>query len=147
MRNAVSGRCLGSGVTQTIRQCWPIPALSGRLPPNQPVPTHQAAPSFTMLAATSKRWGVVSSPHGSTAPHGAPNRLPGTDVSQSGSGRSAGHGPDRAEPVNEVGDDLDRVFVDSNELFQFSVMDLLLSLAKHRLLDFVWTDALLDGSV
>ena len=39
---------------------------------------------------------------------------------------------------------LDRVFVDSNELFPFSVMDLVLSLAEHRLIDFVWTDELLD---
>ena len=39
---------------------------------------------------------------------------------------------------------LDRIFVDSNELFPFSVMDLVLSLAEHRLIDFVWTDELLD---
>ena len=39
---------------------------------------------------------------------------------------------------------LDRVFVDSNELFPFSVMDLVLLLAEHRLIDFVWTDELLD---
>ncbi len=38
----------------------------------------------------------------------------------------------------------DRVFVDANELFPFSVMDLLLSLAEDLLIDFVWTDELID---
>jgi hypothetical protein len=38
----------------------------------------------------------------------------------------------------------DRVFVDANELFPFSVMDLVLSLAEDLLVDFVWTDELLD---
>ncbi len=38
----------------------------------------------------------------------------------------------------------DRVFVDANELFPFSVMDLVLSLAEDLLIDFVWTDELLD---
>ncbi|MGH8961075.1 MAG: PIN domain-containing protein [Jatrophihabitantaceae bacterium] len=38
----------------------------------------------------------------------------------------------------------DRVFVDANELFPFSIMDLLLSLAEDLLLDFCWTDELLD---
>jgi len=37
----------------------------------------------------------------------------------------------------------DRVFVDANELFPFSIMDLVLSLAADLLLDFVWTDELL----
>lgn len=37
----------------------------------------------------------------------------------------------------------DRVFVDANELFPFSIMDLVLSLAEDLLLDFVWTDELL----
>ena len=38
----------------------------------------------------------------------------------------------------------DRVFVDANELFPFSVMDLVLSLAEDLLIDFVWTDELID---
>lgn len=38
----------------------------------------------------------------------------------------------------------ERVFLDANELFPFSVMDLVLSLAEDRLLDFVWTEELLD---
>jgi hypothetical protein len=38
----------------------------------------------------------------------------------------------------------DRVFVDANELFPFSVMDLVLALAEELLIDFVWTDELLD---
>ncbi len=38
---------------------------------------------------------------------------------------------------------LDRVFVDTNELFPFTVMDLVLALAEHRLIEFVWTDELL----
>lgn len=38
----------------------------------------------------------------------------------------------------------DRVFVDANELFPFSVMDLVLSLAEDLLIDFVWTDELLS---
>ena len=38
---------------------------------------------------------------------------------------------------------LDRVFVDTNELFPFTVMDLVLTLAEHRLIEFVWTDELL----
>ena len=38
----------------------------------------------------------------------------------------------------------DRVFVDANELFPFSVMDLVLSLAEDLLIDFVWTDELLE---
>jgi len=38
----------------------------------------------------------------------------------------------------------DRVFVDANELLPFSVMDLLLSLAEDLLIDFVWSDELID---
>jgi predicted nucleic acid-binding protein len=38
----------------------------------------------------------------------------------------------------------DRVFVDANELFPFSVMDLVLALAEDLLIDFTWTDELLD---
>lgn len=38
---------------------------------------------------------------------------------------------------------VDRVFVDTNELFPFTVMDLILRLAEDRLLGFVWTDELL----
>ena len=33
----------------------------------------------------------------------------------------------------------DRVFVDANELFPFSVMDLVLAVAEDLLIDFVWT--------
>ena len=36
----------------------------------------------------------------------------------------------------------DRVFVDANELFPFSVMDLVLSLAEDLLIDFVWREEL-----
>lgn len=39
---------------------------------------------------------------------------------------------------------VDRVFIDTNELFPFTVMDLLLTLSEDRLLDWVWTDGLLD---
>lgn len=39
---------------------------------------------------------------------------------------------------------VDRVFIDTNELFPFTVMDVLLTLAEDRLLDWVWTDDLLD---
>ena len=39
---------------------------------------------------------------------------------------------------------LDRVFVDTNELFPFTVMDLVLALAENHLIEFVWTDELLD---
>lgn len=37
-----------------------------------------------------------------------------------------------------------RVLVDTNELSPFTVMDLVLALAEHRLIEFVWTDELLD---
>ncbi len=37
----------------------------------------------------------------------------------------------------------DRVYVDANELFPFSVMDLMLTLAEELVIDFVWTDELL----
>ena len=43
-----------------------------------------------------------------------------------------------------MGGGLERVFVDSNELFPVSVMDLVFSLAEHGLFDFVWIDELLD---
>lgn len=39
---------------------------------------------------------------------------------------------------------VDRVFIDTNELFPFTVMDLLLTLSEDRLLDWVWTDEALD---
>lgn len=39
---------------------------------------------------------------------------------------------------------IDRVFIDTNELFPFTVMDVLLTLSEDRLLDWVWTDELLD---
>jgi hypothetical protein len=38
----------------------------------------------------------------------------------------------------------DRVFVDANELFPFRVMDLVLSLAEDLLVDFAWSEELLD---
>lgn len=38
----------------------------------------------------------------------------------------------------------DRVYVDSNELFPFAVMDVLLALAEDLILDFVWFEELLD---
>jgi predicted nucleic acid-binding protein len=38
----------------------------------------------------------------------------------------------------------DRVFVDANELFPFSVMDLVVILAEELVIDFVWTDELLS---
>lgn len=37
-----------------------------------------------------------------------------------------------------------RVFVDTNELFPFTVMDALLTLAEEQLLTWVWTDELLE---
>jgi hypothetical protein len=37
-----------------------------------------------------------------------------------------------------------RVFVDSNELFPFSVMDLILTLAEDQLIEFVWSEELVD---
>ncbi len=37
----------------------------------------------------------------------------------------------------------ERVFVDANELFPFSVMDLVLTLAEELVIDFVWTEELL----
>ena len=37
----------------------------------------------------------------------------------------------------------DRVFVNANELFPFSVMDLVLSLAEDLLIDFVWSEELI----
>ena len=37
-----------------------------------------------------------------------------------------------------------RVFVDSNELFPFTVMDLILTLAEDQLFEFVWSEELLD---
>ena len=38
----------------------------------------------------------------------------------------------------------DRVFVDANELFPFSTMDVVLALAEDLIIDFVWSDELLD---
>lgn len=37
-----------------------------------------------------------------------------------------------------------RVFVDTNVLFPFSVMDLLLALTEDAVHEVIWTDALLD---
>lgn len=39
---------------------------------------------------------------------------------------------------------LQRVFIDTSELFPFSIMNLLLSLCEDRLFTWVWTDDLLD---
>ena len=39
---------------------------------------------------------------------------------------------------------LQRVFVDTNELFPFTIMDTLLSLAEERIFSWVWTDELID---
>lgn len=39
---------------------------------------------------------------------------------------------------------VERVFIDTNELFPFTVMDVLLTLSEDRLFDWVWTDELLD---
>jgi hypothetical protein len=38
----------------------------------------------------------------------------------------------------------DRVYVDANELFPFAVMDILLALAEDLIIDFVWSEELLD---
>ena len=38
----------------------------------------------------------------------------------------------------------DRVFVDANELFPFAVMDVVLALAEDLVIDFIWSDELLD---
>ena len=38
----------------------------------------------------------------------------------------------------------DRVFVDANELFPFAVMDIVLALAEDLVIDFIWSDELLD---
>ncbi|MDR3068762.1 MAG: PIN domain-containing protein [Cellulomonas sp.] len=39
---------------------------------------------------------------------------------------------------------LQRVFIDTSELFPFTVMDVLLTQAEDRLYDWVWTDEVLD---
>jgi predicted nucleic acid-binding protein len=39
---------------------------------------------------------------------------------------------------------VDRVFIDTSELFPYTVMDVLLTLSEDRLFDWVWTDELLD---
>ena len=38
----------------------------------------------------------------------------------------------------------DRVYIDANELFPFAVMDILLALAEDLIIDFVWSEELLD---
>ena len=40
---------------------------------------------------------------------------------------------------------MDAVFADTNVLFPFSIMDLLLALSEDRLHTVLWTDALLDA--
>ena len=39
---------------------------------------------------------------------------------------------------------VERVFIDTNELFPFTVMDVLLTLSEDRLFDWMWTDEVLD---
>ncbi len=39
---------------------------------------------------------------------------------------------------------LQRVFVDTNELFPFTIVDTLLTLAEERIFSWVWTDELID---
>jgi PIN domain len=63
----------------------------------------------------------------------------GRNVCGPGAARSLGF-----SAKTDVAERLDRVFVDTNELFPFTVMDLVLALAEHRLIEFVWTDELLD---
>ena len=41
---------------------------------------------------------------------------------------------------------LERVFIDTSELFPFTVMDVLLTLSEDFLFTWVWTDELLDES-
>ena len=41
-------------------------------------------------------------------------------------------------------DRLDRVFIDTSELFPFTIMDVLLTLTENRMFIWVWTDELLD---
>lgn len=38
----------------------------------------------------------------------------------------------------------DRVYVDANELFPFAVMDIVLALAEDLVIDFIWSEELLD---
>ena len=38
----------------------------------------------------------------------------------------------------------DRVFVDANELFPFAIMDIVLALAEDLVINFVWSDEVLD---
>ncbi len=42
---------------------------------------------------------------------------------------------------------LQSVFVDTNELFQFTIIDTLLTLADQRIFPWVWTDELIDESL
>ena len=60
---------------------------------------------------------------------------------RNGCGQAAARSPGFSAKT-DVPERLDRVFVDTNELFPFTVMDLVL--AEHRLIEFVWTDELLD---
>ncbi len=39
---------------------------------------------------------------------------------------------------------VERVYVDANELFPFSVMDVILALAEDLVIEFVWSEELLD---
>ncbi|MDR1186619.1 MAG: PIN domain-containing protein [Bifidobacteriaceae bacterium] len=43
-----------------------------------------------------------------------------------------------------IEDRLDRVFIDTSELFPFTVMDVLLTLSEELAFTWVWTDELLD---
>jgi hypothetical protein len=67
--------------TQAIWQCWPVPSLSGLLPPSPPS-RDQAALSCGRLPATS-RWRRPSMPLGSGAPRGARRRRPTTGSARS----------------------------------------------------------------
>lgn len=39
---------------------------------------------------------------------------------------------------------VERVFIDTSELFPYTIMDILLTLSEDRLFDWMWTDELLD---
>ena len=66
--------------TRTIWQCWPVPALSGLLPPSPGVPGIRL-PSASPGPLRRAGGGVLSSPHGQKAPRGArcPTTTPGTE--------------------------------------------------------------------
>ena len=59
--------------TRTIWQYWSVPALSGLLPTLTPIPGIRL-PSASTGSLRRADGGVLSSPHGSRAPRGAPSR-------------------------------------------------------------------------